>query len=161
MLYRWTLESVLDTIDLYYTKIFTGRQAGRMVDETRDEMTVERAMVVVAHADDAEFGCSGTVAKWCAEVIWISDINEDSLERTMFSFELLQKYGMSVKILLNNRSNERKRELIEYHWLTLEEELSTTIQGLVPYIRGKNRVERVTEVLADIFDENWLEQRDA
>ena len=26
-----------------------------------------RAMVVVAHADDAEFGCSGTVAKWCAE----------------------------------------------------------------------------------------------
>ena len=27
----------------------------------------ERAMVVVAHADDAEFGCSGTVAKWCRE----------------------------------------------------------------------------------------------
>ena len=25
------------------------------------------AMVVVAHADDAEFGCSGTVAKWCRE----------------------------------------------------------------------------------------------
>ena len=33
-----------------------------MVDETRDEMTLERAMVVVAHADDAEFGCSGTVS---------------------------------------------------------------------------------------------------
>ncbi|MSP78571.1 MAG: PIG-L family deacetylase [Dehalococcoidia bacterium] len=27
----------------------------------------QRAMVVVAHADDAEFGCSGTVAKWCKE----------------------------------------------------------------------------------------------
>ena len=26
-----------------------------------------RGMVVVAHADDAEWGCSGTVAKWCAE----------------------------------------------------------------------------------------------
>ncbi len=26
-----------------------------------------RAMVVVAHPDDAEFGCSGTVAKWCGE----------------------------------------------------------------------------------------------
>ena len=25
------------------------------------------AMVVVAHADDAEWGCSGTVAKWCRE----------------------------------------------------------------------------------------------
>jgi LmbE family N-acetylglucosaminyl deacetylase len=24
-------------------------------------------MVVVAHADDAEFGCSGTVAKWCKQ----------------------------------------------------------------------------------------------
>ena len=27
----------------------------------------KRAMVVVAHADDAEFGCSGTVARWCHE----------------------------------------------------------------------------------------------
>ncbi|MEK7807386.1 MAG: PIG-L family deacetylase, partial [Chloroflexota bacterium] len=26
-----------------------------------------RGMVVVAHADDAEWSCSGTVAKWCAE----------------------------------------------------------------------------------------------
>ena len=26
-----------------------------------------RGMVVVAHPDDAEFGCSGTVAKWCSE----------------------------------------------------------------------------------------------
>ena len=27
----------------------------------------ERAMVVVAHPDDAEWGCSGTVALWCTE----------------------------------------------------------------------------------------------
>ena len=27
----------------------------------------QRAMVVGAHADDAEWGCAGTVAKWCAE----------------------------------------------------------------------------------------------
>lgn len=27
----------------------------------------KRGMVVVAHADDAEWGCSGTVAKLCAE----------------------------------------------------------------------------------------------
>ena len=26
-----------------------------------------RAMVVVAHPDDAEYGCSGTVARWCSE----------------------------------------------------------------------------------------------
>ncbi len=27
----------------------------------------QSAMVVVAHPDDAEWGCAGTVAKWCAE----------------------------------------------------------------------------------------------
>jgi LmbE family N-acetylglucosaminyl deacetylase len=31
------------------------------------EKSYRRGMVVVAHADDAEWGCSGTVAKWCAE----------------------------------------------------------------------------------------------
>ena len=34
-------------------------------DEKEEKFT--RGMVVVAHADDAEYGCSGTVAKLCAE----------------------------------------------------------------------------------------------
>ena len=35
---------------------------------TQDKGEVfSRGMVVVAHADDAEYGCSGTVAKWCSE----------------------------------------------------------------------------------------------
>lgn len=34
-----------------------------------ERQVISRAMVVVAHADDAEFGCSGTVARWCAEGI--------------------------------------------------------------------------------------------
>lgn len=38
-----------------------------MTTEEQEQRKPERAMVVVAHADDAEFGCSGTVAKWCAE----------------------------------------------------------------------------------------------
>ena len=40
---------------------------------TEDE-TYRRAMVVVAHADDAEYACSGTVAKWCSqgmEVVYV------------------------------------------------------------------------------------------
>ena len=37
-----------------------------MTQEEQQE-PYRRAMVVVAHADDAEFGCSGTVAKWCKE----------------------------------------------------------------------------------------------
>ena len=36
-----------------------------MGDKPKEE--IKRAMVVVAHADDAEFVCSGTVAKWCSE----------------------------------------------------------------------------------------------
>ena len=31
------------------------------------EDSFSKGMVVVAHADDAEWGCSGTVAKWCAQ----------------------------------------------------------------------------------------------
>ena len=34
---------------------------------TSKESALNRGMVVVAHADDAEWGCSGTVAKLCAE----------------------------------------------------------------------------------------------
>lgn len=37
-----------------------------MTQENQGE-PYRRTMVVVAHADDAEFGCSGTVAKWCRE----------------------------------------------------------------------------------------------
>ena len=36
-----------------------------MTDSNNEE--IRRAMVVVAHADDAEWGCAGTVARWCAE----------------------------------------------------------------------------------------------
>ena len=31
------------------------------------EEPYRRGMVIVAHADDAEYGCAGTVAKWCRE----------------------------------------------------------------------------------------------
>ena len=37
-----------------------------MTEETQEEKFT-RGMVVVAHADDAEYGCSGTVAKLCSE----------------------------------------------------------------------------------------------
>ncbi len=47
-----------------------------MTQERRkgQEEELSRAMVVVAHADDAEYGCSGTVAKWCSqgwEVVYV------------------------------------------------------------------------------------------
>jgi LmbE family N-acetylglucosaminyl deacetylase len=46
-----------------------------MTQEQRPDIVLpRRAMVVVAHCDDAEFGCAGTIAKWCAqgvEVIYV------------------------------------------------------------------------------------------
>ena len=53
------------------------------------EQQYRRGMVVVAHADDAEWGCSGTVAKWCAagwEVVYVlctdGSKGSDALEMT-------------------------------------------------------------------------------
>ncbi len=52
-----------------------------------------RGMVVVAHADDAEFGCSGTVAKLCAEgwemvYVLCTDGSKGSSDREMSEEEL-------------------------------------------------------------------------
>ena len=52
-----------------------------------------RGMVVVAHADDAEFGCSGTVAKLCAEgwemvYVMCTDGSKGSRDREITGEEL-------------------------------------------------------------------------
>lgn len=54
-----------------------------------------RGMVVVAHADDAEFGCSGTVAKWCAdrwEVVYVicTDGSKGSSDSELTQEELVE-----------------------------------------------------------------------
>ena len=64
-----------------------------MAEEEKEDKTLERAMVVVAHADDAEFGCSGTVARWCAEgveVVYVicTDGSKGTEDRTITSEEL-------------------------------------------------------------------------
>lgn len=63
-----------------------------MTQETQDE-SFSRGMVVVAHADDAEFGCSGTVAKLCAEgwemvYVMCTDGSKGSGDREMTQKEL-------------------------------------------------------------------------
>ncbi len=55
----------------------------------------ERGMVVVAHADDAEFGCSGTVASWCRqgmEVVYVicTDGSKGTSDPSITSQELVQ-----------------------------------------------------------------------
>ena len=36
-------------------------------ENNQTEENYQRAMVVIAHPDDAEYGCAGTVAKWCRQ----------------------------------------------------------------------------------------------
>ena len=65
-----------------------------MGDE-RSESEYSRAMVVVAHPDDAEYGCSGTVAKWCRlgwEVVYVlcSDGSKGTEDRNVTSSELIE-----------------------------------------------------------------------
>ena len=58
-----------------------------------EEEKFYRGMVVVAHADDAEFGCSGTVAKLCAEgwemvYVMCTDGSKGSSDREVTEEEL-------------------------------------------------------------------------
>jgi LmbE family N-acetylglucosaminyl deacetylase len=63
-----------------------------MTEETQTE-EFTRGMVVVAHADDAEFGCSGTVAKLCSEgwemvYVLCTDGSKGSSDRDMTQAKL-------------------------------------------------------------------------
>ena len=58
-----------------------------------EEEIFSRGMVVVAHAYDAEFGCSGTVAKLCAEgwemvYVMCTDGSKGSSDREITEKEL-------------------------------------------------------------------------
>ena len=58
-----------------------------------EEQEFSRGMVVMAHADDAEYGCSGTVAKLCAEgwymtYVLCTDGSKGSADREITEKEL-------------------------------------------------------------------------
>jgi len=59
------------------------------------ENEFKRAMVVVAHPDDAEYGCSGSVAKWCRlgwDVVYVlcTDGSKGSEDREISSEQLVE-----------------------------------------------------------------------
>jgi len=63
--------------------------------QQNEEPEFSRAMVVVAHPDDAEFGCSGTVAKWCRlgwEVVYVlcTDGSKGTSDREVSSEKLIE-----------------------------------------------------------------------
>ena len=65
-----------------------------MTEDTQEDK-FSRGMVVVAHADDAEFGCSGTVAKLCSEgwdmvYVMCTDGSKGSSDREITREELVR-----------------------------------------------------------------------
>lgn len=63
--------------------------------QEQDEAGYSRAMVVVAHPDDAEYGCSATVAKWCRlgwEVVYVlcTDGSKGTDDRNITSEQLIE-----------------------------------------------------------------------
>lgn len=66
-----------------------------MPDEQNQEPEYKRAMVVTAHPDDAEYGCSATVAKWCRlgwDVVYVlcTDGSKGTENRNISSEKLAQ-----------------------------------------------------------------------
>lgn len=64
-----------------------------MTTTDNNEEQFSRGMVVIAHADDAEYGCSGTVAKFCAEgweIVYVmcTDGSKGSSDREITQSEL-------------------------------------------------------------------------
>lgn len=71
----------------------SGRDKVTQQEDAPQDKGYSRAMVVVAHPDDAEFGCSGTVAKWCSEgweVVYVlcTDGSKGTSDREISSQEL-------------------------------------------------------------------------
>lgn len=63
--------------------------------QQNEDPEYSRAMVVVAHPDDAEFGCSATVAKWCRlgwEVVYVlcTDGSKGTDDRSISEKELIE-----------------------------------------------------------------------
>ena len=63
------------------------------MSEKQEEQKIKKAMVVVAHPDDAEWGCSGSVARLCregAEVVYVlcTDGSKGTQNRSLSSEEL-------------------------------------------------------------------------
>ncbi len=91
--------------------------------------------------------------QWAPDIIWVSGIGETELEHTLVSVDHLLSMELNVRIMLNNNCNIRNAELIQYQWLTLEENLSVPVIGLLPFLPdGLENHERVAGVLADYMD---------
>jgi cobyric acid synthase len=59
-----------------------------------------------------------------------------------------------VKIILNSFSANQNREMIQYQWLTLEEQLKASVLGFVPYFKNE-LLDQMSLALESMMEEPW------
>ena len=127
----------------------------------QQEQACRRGMVVFAHADDAEWGCSGTVAKWCAEgwdVVYVvcTDGSKGSSDPEMTSQSLV-KIREQEQRNAGNVLGLQDVVFLEYEDSMLEAIVvlaglgGILIAGIV-YMTSKDKLEFAKQALAPIYD---------
>jgi dethiobiotin synthetase len=94
------------------------------------------------------------IKMWHPQLIWVSGIGVSDLETSLLALRILQESGLSVKIILNSFSANQNREMIQYQWLTLEEQLKASVLGFVPYFKNE-LLDQMSLALESMMEEPW------
>ena len=60
----------------------------------------------------------------------------------------------NILIILNSFSANQDREMIQYQWLTLEEQLKASVLGFVPYLKNE-LLDQMSLALESMMEEPW------
>ena len=128
------------------------------------EEPFRRGMVVVAHADDAEYGCSGTAAKWCAdgwEVVYVvcTDGSKGSSDPTM-SVERLVKVREEEQRNAGKVLGLKEVVFLRYEDSMLEPTLSLRRDIAREIRRYKPDVLICMNPIRQLSDHHWLDHPD-
>ena len=94
------------------------------------------------------------IKMWHPQLIWMSGIGIEDLENSLLTLRVFQESGLPVKVILNDANGNQDREMIEYQWLTLEEQIQASVLGFIPYFK-KDNVLHISQALDGIFDKIW------
>jgi dethiobiotin synthase len=93
------------------------------------------------------------------QVLWVSSVGELELELSLLQLKLLLELGLQVRVLLNNRDDSRDGWMLQYQWLTLEEQLGVTVHGLLPFLKsGSEDPDAISGLLQEHLEEPLKEE---
>lgn len=112
------------------------------MSQEEQKLEIKRGMVVVAHPDDAEYGCAGTIAKWASEgidmyVVLCTDGSKGSSDPDM-SPEKLVEIRRQEQIEAAKELGVKEVEFLDYpdaylqHTLELRRDITRAIRKYKP-----------------------------